>query len=1550
MALSQIQCLDDNHVNPRTHESKPEFFYCEDQRLALEALLRDGREAFVEYLETRGLRAFLSDPELETLAGEVEPFDPGSELLLDNVKDDPAPLSLHYWPELSDTSIPQMDLGWPNSDSYRGVTRTSVYTQPPLDGQAHIKEVVRKMITQAQKVIAVVMDVFTDVDIFRDLLDAAFKRKVSVYILLERTTLPHFLSMCQRANMHAGHLKHLRVRCSEGTEFHTRHCTKVRGRTGHRFMFIDGDKAVSGSYSFTWMSSRLDRNLITVTTGQAVDAFDQLFRFLYMTSGYVELQQVVTEPEPEPERRPQLPTVAPPSADVARKMYNPKYALVALSNPSPTTSVGHGSPKESESEENSKKKGRRRARDEVTQDAPPLHPGLTNLEKAYLISYLPTWPEPDPPSDVIGFINIRDANRPTQVHLQRSEMFETSQAIRFSSPISKPQETLPELAKPRQLTSKREEMGKLQSSEIDELMVDRAKPAQQNVTPDGIRSKDKTPEHISPPCSQRSESDEDKTKALDSEIKLFSNTVTSPDAGHNKPCLSAHTPPQSSCEAPTPNKGIPSPRAQTVSTENSKSDSVPESNTKKEEETATSLNTKRTVVYRTDIEESNITEISQLGDATDSNTEDTQEKTVASHTDSHTKAVNMQPEMTQNLQNPSVHGHISTPSALPSECSTFLSKNNLITTVHSSTATSSHTSVSSSSSHSSFPSPSSSFTSRNPPFPSSSSPVSSYLTSGPPIPKPRTVQLVLKDSSVSNAQTLPEISVITRPKTSTGPQAVHSEAPAATKMPASPVKGPETAPELQSNSASKTGDKEDTENTNNPKETPQQKKGATSLETKDKEADGHHDGRAGAPSVTGTKLQTQSNVLITDAPKAASENINEIIPKDVDSKTLASTNSETDRVQTDIKTPKSCELAEVPNVTQYQINFSRAREPQRLSHRKLTSRDIDMSESVDSSKAPGHSPSHSPHILIDDAAESMRTSVADTLSQQGKQAQFASARRADCELDTAKQNTRGAFQEQTCKTRSSSQIPVKALRLQVSDKHAPDLHSSTPERDSRSLAVTVRSPILDGYSPGSATSGSQSISPDPRSYTPDFRTPTPDISDGYVSPRGDSTTSEEYYECSDSPFHEPVFDLSGYQNYGTEETFISPSHSSTPNAATTATNPAYLNYSLSAVKLSSTDQNSSRSETLSKTFGVPSSSLIGTKGQRREPEDTNEENGKEQVIKRGELSHAEKRTEQESQGNEGTGRDGASGTVGHFKQEGDRTETAEKGNKAQSPQKKRVQNQLAPDRVVDGGVTAGKSACQETERRQLSAEELKPKVVSSEGERKDKTSSGRAKGLNQVTLRSSDAETSESQSARETKKLMYSSPKPRQLKQQDSGPFSFYRPQRSPRLLSASQLLEAHPSGSRELKLTESKTPPSSPSNLSSPRRHPSRTPSPVTVGSAAGRKQVFHRQHSLPSRQPPAPQIRAKTGQPQSQTAYPKPQASFLHTHSKLQSLVPPQLPIEMVSAQEAQEHREGSVPFHLTAGRLYSLKGHKDKSKAPAQSKRGRASSPGKGRKSTS
>ena len=62
-------------------------------------------------------------------------------------------------------------------------------------------------LSSCSQVIAVVMDMFTDVDIFKDLLDAGFKRKVAVYIIVDESNVKYFLHMCERARMHLGHLK-----------------------------------------------------------------------------------------------------------------------------------------------------------------------------------------------------------------------------------------------------------------------------------------------------------------------------------------------------------------------------------------------------------------------------------------------------------------------------------------------------------------------------------------------------------------------------------------------------------------------------------------------------------------------------------------------------------------------------------------------------------------------------------------------------------------------------------------------------------------------------------------------------------------------------------------------------------------------------------------------------------------------------------------------------------------------------------------------------------------------------------------------------------------------------------------------------------------------------------------------------------------------------------------------------------------------------------------------------------------------------------------------
>lgn len=165
MALSQIQCLDDHHVNWRVSESKPEFFYSEDQRIAVEALISKGRDAFMDNIHKTGVRNFLSEPELEGIAQKAEAYRPGHEHLQRPETPGPGNLtpgsaeeggdgnvSLQYWPDRSEASVAELDLGWPESISYRGVTRVTVHTQPPAEGHTHIKEVVRRSIAAAQKV------------------------------------------------------------------------------------------------------------------------------------------------------------------------------------------------------------------------------------------------------------------------------------------------------------------------------------------------------------------------------------------------------------------------------------------------------------------------------------------------------------------------------------------------------------------------------------------------------------------------------------------------------------------------------------------------------------------------------------------------------------------------------------------------------------------------------------------------------------------------------------------------------------------------------------------------------------------------------------------------------------------------------------------------------------------------------------------------------------------------------------------------------------------------------------------------------------------------------------------------------------------------------------------------------------------------------------------------------------------------------------------------------------------------------------------------------
>uniref|UniRef100_A0ACB8FKD9 Uncharacterized protein n=1 Tax=Sphaerodactylus townsendi TaxID=933632 RepID=A0ACB8FKD9_9SAUR len=194
-------------------------------------------------------------------------------------------------------------------------------------------------------------------------------------------------------------------------------------------MFVDGDKAVSGSYSFTWSAARTDRNVISVLSGQVVEAFDKQFQELYLISRGVSLKSVPMGEEPEPEPV-ILPSVMPvtPANTVVKKMVNPKYALVRVKSTEKITNSNHASSDRNLTDQQRvEAKGKAFPEGQVSERpsglmerVPPIHPGLLNLEKANMFDYLPTWAEPDPePSEVLGYINIID---PKMKNVQLSQM------------------------------------------------------------------------------------------------------------------------------------------------------------------------------------------------------------------------------------------------------------------------------------------------------------------------------------------------------------------------------------------------------------------------------------------------------------------------------------------------------------------------------------------------------------------------------------------------------------------------------------------------------------------------------------------------------------------------------------------------------------------------------------------------------------------------------------------------------------------------------------------------------------------------------------------------------------------------------------------------------------------------------------------------------------------------------------------------------------------------------------------------------------------------
>lgn len=160
MSKSQEQSLNEDVVFFPANESDPEFLHSELERSALESLLKDGPGAFYTKLSAHGFEPFLSKEEVNQVSSWVEDHhvevvengDIGSE-----TSSGVQGISDQYFPEVSDTPAPSLELGWPEMDRWDGVARAMIYTNPPVEQAPHIREVVRRLLQGATMVGTMVM-------------------------------------------------------------------------------------------------------------------------------------------------------------------------------------------------------------------------------------------------------------------------------------------------------------------------------------------------------------------------------------------------------------------------------------------------------------------------------------------------------------------------------------------------------------------------------------------------------------------------------------------------------------------------------------------------------------------------------------------------------------------------------------------------------------------------------------------------------------------------------------------------------------------------------------------------------------------------------------------------------------------------------------------------------------------------------------------------------------------------------------------------------------------------------------------------------------------------------------------------------------------------------------------------------------------------------------------------------------------------------------------------------------------------------------------------
>nr|XP_023681551.1 protein FAM83H-like [Paramormyrops kingsleyae]XP_023681552.1 protein FAM83H-like [Paramormyrops kingsleyae] len=293
---SQRSSLEDNPFAPNYLPPH----YREEYRLAIDALVEHDLEGYYSFLQRAGVVDFLSQLEVERIRNTVQAPRQISQPELLYLESEPDGSSDTYWPVHSDMEAPCLDLGWPMNQGFIGPTEVTTLVNPSDPEMPSIKEQVRRLIRGAQQVIAVVMDMFTDVDIFADLLAAA-ARRVVVYILLDEQNAHYFSTMVTNCRVNLEMVQSMRVRTVSGSTYFCCTGKSFKGQMMDRFLMVDCKAVLSGNYSFMWTFEKIHRCIAHLFLGELVITFDEEFRILYAQSEPLVIENSLV-PVPVPEK------------------------------------------------------------------------------------------------------------------------------------------------------------------------------------------------------------------------------------------------------------------------------------------------------------------------------------------------------------------------------------------------------------------------------------------------------------------------------------------------------------------------------------------------------------------------------------------------------------------------------------------------------------------------------------------------------------------------------------------------------------------------------------------------------------------------------------------------------------------------------------------------------------------------------------------------------------------------------------------------------------------------------------------------------------------------------------------------------------------------------------------------------------------------------------------------------------------------------------------------------------------------------------------------